>query len=105
MSGATLASVSLTFDDAVFGTHLVALQLLYEATALSNSMELLRPGDSLRIRASGKWRFNSDLKPEVPTRAVREVAVRGQLWLTYLPDDLPVQKSSNFLPIQLQRNR
>ena len=104
MPGATLATVCLTFDDDVFGSQIVALQLLYGATAVPNSMELLQPGDSLRIRASGAWWLQTAFKTAVPSRAVRDVAVKGMLSLMYLPDDLPVQKSSNFLPIQLQLN-
>jgi hypothetical protein len=104
MPGATLATVGLIFDDTVFGFQLVALQVLYGAPAVPNSMELLQPGDTLRIRASGEWWLGSALKSAVPSRVVRDVAVHAGLWLLYLPDDLPTQKSLNVVPIQLRLN-
>jgi hypothetical protein len=104
MSGATLARVGLIFEDAVFGMQIVASQTLYGVTAVPNSMELLQPGDTLRIRASGAWWLHSALKPGVPSRVVRDIAVKGRLDMTYLLDDVPIQRSENAVPIQLQLN-
>jgi hypothetical protein len=67
-------------------------------------MELLKPGDSLRIRASGAWWLQSALKPGVPSRIVRDAAVKGRLHMMYMLDDVPIQRSENAVPIQLQLN-
>jgi hypothetical protein len=104
MSEATLARVGLIFEDAVFGMQIVASQTLYGATAVPNSMELLQPGDSLRIRASGAWWLQSALKPGVPSRVVRDIALKGRLHMVYMLNDVPIQRSENAVPIQLQLN-
>jgi hypothetical protein len=82
----------------------VALQRLYGAAPVPNSTELLRPGDTLRIRASGAWWLGGDLKPGAPSRVVRDLQVKARLGIYYLPDDHHVQVSANFVPIQLQLN-
>jgi hypothetical protein len=102
MPGARLAAVSLAFDDEVFGGQLIASKLLYGANAVPGTIELLQPGDTLRIRASGAWWLGRALKPGVPSRVVRDLAVSAHVILLYLEDDHGVIKSPQTLPIQLQ---
>ena len=97
-------TISLGFEDEVFGMQLVALQILYGADPVPNSTELLRPGDTLRIRASGAWWLGRAFKSAVPSRVVRDLQVKAHLGICYLPDDHPVQISANVVPIQLQLN-
>lgn len=79
MTGAVAASVFLTFDDSSLGSQVIGSQTLFGAPAVSQSIVVIAPGETLQLRAKGSWLLQSSLASPVSRPWQRELHVKGAL--------------------------
>ena len=96
---ATGALVSLFIDDAILGLQTIGTQALFGAPEVPESLIKLKPGETLEVRASGKWFLQSPLRENSPLPWTRSLQVRGLVQFFSTRTVMPPLKSS--VPIDL----
>lgn len=99
MPGATVGTVALAFRDDQLSSQLVGLQILYGADVVPGSLISVQPGETLSIRAGGKWLLHGS----VPAGLVRDIKLRAQLDI-YRANQIyhPLVISANTLQVRLE---
>lgn len=92
----------LGFTDKTLGSQLIGSEkVLYGASSVPGSVLVLKPGDTVRVRAEGRW-WLSRAFPEPPAGGwLRNVSVSAQLQVEGVNDFIPLVDSTNALRIQL----
>jgi hypothetical protein len=102
--GAIRASVLLTVKDSMIGTQLVgADNIALGATSEPDSIVLLLPGDTVRIRAQAQWYFNKPFLERPADGWVRTVAVRAHLQVHGVRGFVPIVESANTIDVLIRQ--
>ncbi len=100
------ASIMLSFKDSVLGTQLLGAEnTTYGAPSIPNSLVMLEPGDTLRIRATGEWYLGAGTPAPPPDEWVRDLTISAQLQIHGLTRFQPLVNSTNTVGIQLRQHR
>jgi hypothetical protein len=100
------AAVLLTIKDEMLGSQLIGSDnVSFGAESVDGSLLVLQPGDTVTVRAQGRWYLQAGMPAPPPDGWVRNVAVKAQLQIEGLNDYIPIVQSSNEIEIQLQQRR
>jgi hypothetical protein len=81
MAGATVATISLRFEDEVLGRQIIGYRALYGADDVPGSLLIIRPGERLRLRARAQWLLTSAMRKPLQGRWERDLDVRALVQL------------------------
>jgi len=99
-----IAHVLLTFTDAMLGRQIVGFEnVLYGAETLPNSLLKLTHGDSVHVRAAGRWWLSMAFAQRPTPGWVRNISVKAELQWNGTPTFEPLVDSSNALAIELHQ--
>jgi hypothetical protein len=103
---AQISHVLLTFTDPILGRQLVGFDnTLYGADTVPGTMLVLRPGDSISIRAAARWWLSMGYAQQPEPGWVRTLSVKVQLQLQGTKRFTPLAESSNALTIELRQGQ
>jgi hypothetical protein len=103
MKDARMASISLTLKDPVLGEQFIGLTLLYGADDVPGSLIVLKPGETVQIRARSVWLHSSGPRKRLEPGWVRETEVGAQVLFDFVPDIEPIVRSTNRVAVSVAR--
>ena len=103
---AQIVHLLLAFKDPMLGSQLVGFDnTLYGADTLPGTMLVLRPGDSISVRAAARWWLSRGYAQRPEPAWVRSLSVRAQLQLQGTKRFTPLIESANALTIELRQRQ
>ena len=104
--GYLTSSVSLVFNDPIYGIEFVGLASLYGSQLVPDSLKVLRPNERVRIRAARTFFFGD---ARISDRVIRELPIRLDLSAYFNLQDRPFDPtydssfSQNCINVQLEK--
>jgi hypothetical protein len=105
MKNARIASISLTLNDPVLSEQFIGLTLLYGADDVPGSLILLKPGETIQIRARSVWSHSKEPPKRLEPDWVRETEVGAQVIFDFIPDIEQIVRSTNRVAVYLRATR
>jgi hypothetical protein len=97
------AAFLLTFTDSQLGRQYIGHEnSTYGFQSVPGSFLVVRPGDTVRVRAKGRWYLMAGFPKPPPDGWSKDISVRAELQLHGLSGVLPLVDSTNTLEIRLQ---
>ena len=104
--GYLTSSLSLVFNDPIYGIEFVGLASLYGSQLVPDSLKVLRPNERVRIRAARTFFFGD---ARISDRVIRELPIRLDLSAYFNLQDRPFDPtydssfSQNCINVQLEK--
>jgi len=102
MRRAVGAFVGLRLDDPILGEQVVGVKALYGSPDVPQSLVVLRPGETVELRATGVWYLQSALRQPVFGPWTRDVKIRSSVQLFSNDDPPPMLVSDNVIDVRLR---
>jgi hypothetical protein len=100
------AVILLSFQDDVLGRQLIGDEnTTYGSASVPGSLLVLKPGDTIRVRAQAKWYLSEGMAKTPPNGWLRELALHAYVQLHGVSDVVPEVTSGNAVQVQLQQRR
>ncbi len=95
------ALLGLSCDDEMTGLQVFGTQALYGSPEVPGSVIVLRPKETLQLRAPGRWYMTSSFRKAPPKEWILNLWLRADLHLATLPERIPSLSSGNTVSIEL----